>query len=56
VHPWFDLFILLVIIVNCVFLSLKNQDSLIINIMDYVFLVIFTIEMMLKIIALGFIM
>ena len=56
-HRWFDRFILLTIIVNCIFLAiddpnLPNLDYQ--TIADYFFLVIFTIEMLLKIVALGF--
>ena len=59
VNPWFDRFILLVILVNCVFLALdKEIDSVTNNIetIDFVFLIIYTWEMTMKIIAMGFFM
>ena len=57
INPWFDRFILTFIFLNSVFLGMfnevdfitKNSDSL-----DLVFLIIFSIEMCLKIIAMGF--
>ena len=59
VNPWFDRFILFVILVNCVFLALdKEIDSVTNNIetIDFVFLIIYTWEMTMKIIAMGFFM
>lgn len=63
-NRWFDYFILFIILLNCVSLSLDSnnpddKDKLlmkIINIGDYVFLGIFTLEMVLKIIAMGLVM
>jgi hypothetical protein len=63
-NRWFDYFILFVILLNCVSLSLDSnspadKDKLltkVINIGDYVFLGIFTLEMVLKIIAMGLVM
>jgi Ion transport protein len=54
---WFDRFILLTILTNCVFLAMDDPnvpplDYQIIS--DMVFQIIFTIEMTCKIIALGF--
>ena len=59
VNPWFDRFIMFVILVNCIFLGLdqevevitKNNDQI-----DFIFLIIYTMEMILKIIAMGFFM
>jgi hypothetical protein len=64
ISKWFDYFILVVILLNCVCLSLDSsnpddKDTLlqrIINIFDYVFLGIFTMEMILRVIAMGFVM
>ena len=59
VNPLFDRFILLVIVVNCVFLALdKEVDGVTNNIetIDFVFLLIYTWEMTMKIIAMGFVM
>ena len=63
-NRWFANFILFVILLNCVSLSLgsnkpEDKEKLllkIINISDYVFLGIFTLEMVLKIIAMGLVM
>jgi len=58
-YRWFDRFILLVILTNCVFLAIDdpNVDPLYYQqIADYVFMGIFTVEMCLKIIAMGFAM
>lgn len=57
INPWFDRIILVVIFANCFFLAidkevdLPNPDQI-----DLVFLLIYTIEMILKIIAMGFFM
>lgn len=59
VNPMFDRFILLVILVNCLFLALdKEVDAVTNNIetIDFVFLLIYTWEMTMKIIAMGFFM
>ena len=59
VFPWFDRFILFVIFANCIFLALdKEVDILTANgsTIDFVFLIIYTIEMTFKIIAMGFFM
>ena len=59
VSPWFDRFILTVIMVNCMFLALdKEIDAITNNIetIDFIFLVIYTWEMSMKIIAMGFFM
>lgn len=59
INPWFDRVILVVIIVNCFFLAMDNEVESISrqseNI-DRVFLIIYTLEMILKIIAMGFFM
>ena len=60
INKYFDFFILLVIVANCVTLSLESTDPDVenkyIEMADYVFLGIFTCEMILKIIAMGFVM
>ena len=59
VSPWFDRFILTVILVNCMFLALdKEIDAITNNIetIDFIFLIIYTWEMSMKIIAMGFFM
>ena len=59
INPWFDRFILLVIIANCVVLSIENpneEKGQAAEILDYIFLTLFTCEMVFKIIALGFVM
>jgi hypothetical protein len=58
VYPWFDRFILLTIIANSIVLALEDpynpNDA--IQKLDYIFLSIFSIEMILKIIAMGLVM
>lgn len=59
VNPMFDRFILLVIVVNCIFLALdKEVDAVTNNIetIDFIFLLIYSWEMTFKIIAMGFFM
>ena len=59
VNPWFDRIVLAVIVINCVFLALDNEIQFISDssaLIDNVFLIIYTIEMTLKIIAMGFVM
>lgn len=59
VNPAFDRFILVVIVVNCVFLALDQENDLISknsSRIDLGFLIIYTGEMILKIIAMGFFM
>ena len=59
VNPWFDRLILIVIMINCVFLALDMEvDAVTDNsvTIDFVFLQIYTLEMILKIIAMGFFM
>ena len=55
----FDRFILVVIVINCVFLALDQENQLISDnssTIDLGFLIIYTGEMVLKIIAMGFFM
>ena len=60
---YFDNFILLVILVNCILLALdvkspsfeNSKTYEVINTAEYVFIVIFTIEMVFKVIAFGFV-
>jgi hypothetical protein len=59
INPWFDRFILVVIIVNCFFLAMDNEVEFISKYsdnIDFIFLIIYTVEMVLKIIAMGFFM
>ena len=59
VNPWFDRFILLVIMVNCVFLALDKEVDAVTNnneMIDFIFLILYTGEMVFKIIAQGFFM
>lgn len=59
-NPWFDRFILLTIFANCISLAVEDpsrkEPDPIIEVLDIVFLVIFSIEMALKIITQGFVM
>jgi len=59
INPWFDRIILIVIITNCCFLAIDRDSSISENLsvkIDMVFLIIYTTEMVLKIIAMGFFM
>ena len=59
VNPCFDRLILFVIMVNCLVLATDNEVDFVtsnIQIIDQIFLIIYTIEMILKIIAMGFCM
>jgi len=59
VNPWFDRFILFTIMVNCVFLALDREVDYITKYnetIDLVFLLIYTFEMIFKVIAMGFFM
>lgn len=51
-HRYFELFVMTTILLNCVFLALAQP----IEETEYVFLIIYTIEMMIKTIAKGFIL
>lgn len=56
-NPWFDRFILFVIFANCIILAIEDpnkEKTTLDTALDYTFLIIFTIEMCLKIIAMGF--
>ena len=58
-NPWFDRFFLLVIVANSIIEAMDNEVDAITHhddIIDYIFLSLYTIEMVLKIIAMGFIM
>lgn len=58
-NPWFDRIILGVITINCIFLALDEEVDVVTKngkVIDNVFLVIYTLEMILKIIAQGFVM
>ena len=59
-NPWFDRVILLTIFGNCISLAVEDpslpEPDPIIEVLDIVFLIIFSIEMVLKIIAMGFVM
>ena len=59
INKWFERFILIVILANCCFLAMDNEVDIITEHtaqIDLVFLIIYTIEMVLKIIAMGFFM
>ena len=59
VNPWFDRFILFVILMNCMFLAMDTEVDIITQnseIIDQLFLYIYSIEALLKIIAMGFFM
>jgi len=59
VSPWFDRFILSVILFNCCILALdKEVDAITNNIVtiDFIFLIVYSCEMTMKIIAMGFFM
>jgi hypothetical protein len=54
---WFDRFILICILANCIFLAIDDpteEETADQAIAELVFLIIFTIEMIVKVIALGF--
>lgn len=58
-NPWFDRFILLIILLNTLFLALDQEVNIVTKYneqIDFTFLIIYTVEMVLKIVALGFIM
>ena len=59
VNPWFDRLILITIMINCVFLALDKEVKAVTDnneAIDFVFLQIYTLEMVLKVIAMGFVM
>ena len=59
VNPWFDKFILFVILANSIVLAVENptaEKNTFLETLDYIFLGIFSVEMTLKIIAMGFVM
>jgi len=58
INPWFERTILLFIIANSVVLALDDpfQPNIWFSNSDYIFLTVFSIEMFLKIIAMGFFM
>ena len=59
INPFFDWFILVVIIFNCFFLAIDKDSSIPVGVLekiDLVFLIIYTSEMVLKVIAMGFFM
>ena len=59
-NSWFDKFILLTIFANCICLAIEDpsldEPDPIIELLDWIFLIIFSVEMVLKIIAMGFFM
>ncbi|XP_033633746.1 sodium channel protein 1 brain-like isoform X2 [Asterias rubens] len=62
-NQFFDVFVILTILVNCVFLALdapkfdpNAEDSVLLAVAEYVFTGIYTVEMVVKIIARGFIL
>lgn len=57
VNPWFDRFILFVIASNCIFLALDKEVEILTangGTIDFTFLILYTCEMLLKIVAMGF--
>jgi len=59
--PWFDTIILLAIFANCIFIGMEDPLrpeteplAKVLNVADWFFLILFTVEMVLKWIALGF--
>ena len=57
VNPWFDKIILATIVANSIVLAAEDpaaEKNKLAEILDYIFLTIFSIEMVLKIIAMGF--
>jgi len=60
VNPWFERFILVVIVANSVCLAIDDNNAPVrpkwLDVMDIVFITIFTAEMIIKIIAMGFVM
>ncbi|CAG5133640.1 unnamed protein product, partial [Candidula unifasciata] len=52
-HQLFDVFIFLTIIVNCIFLAMTHDQT--VEVMEYVFLGIYTLECIIKIVGRGFI-
>ena len=59
VNPWFDKVILLTIVANSIVLAAEDpaaEKNTFLETLDYIFLTIFSIEMVLKIIAMGFVM
>jgi len=59
-NPWFDKLILVTIFANCISLAIEDPTletpDPVIEVFDVVFLVIFSIEMVLKVIAQGFVL
>ena len=59
-NSWFDKFILLTIFANCISLAIEDpsreEPDPLIEAFDLAFLIIFSFEMVLKIIAMGFVM
>lgn len=59
INPWFDKVILIIIVINSVFLAMDNEVDFVSQYsdqIDLIFLIIYTCEMVLKIIAMGFFM
>ena len=57
VNPWFDRFILFTIMVNCLVLATDKEVDFItknVETIDLVFLIIYTFEMIFKVVAMGF--
>ncbi len=59
-NSWFDKLILITIFANCICLAIEDpsqeEPDPVLERLDYAFLAIFSIEMVLKIIAMGFFM
>jgi hypothetical protein len=57
INPWFDRITLFVILANCIFLALDKEVENVtknIEVIDQVFLALYTVEMIMKIVAMGF--
>lgn len=58
-NPWFDRFFLLVIVANSIILAMDHEVAVITDhndMIDFIFLGLYSIEMVLKVIAMGFFM
>lgn len=58
INPWFDRIVLLIILVNCMFLALDKEVDVVtknIEYIDMIFLILYTVEMVMKVIAMGFV-
>ena len=54
IHPMFSRFMMLTVIVNCGFMTLSKPPPFVENVLEHVFMTIYTLECIVKIIARGF--